>query len=239
MSSRRFDTSKLYGKMSSGSQRMEYLKTAGAGMNGYPTGLGAGSSPKNTRNEPSPPEPQMKTRLCRHHIRGMCEWGNNCNFAHTSDELTVFHGEMDKTKVCQSIINGQQCLFEDRCKFAHSIEELRFTKADYKVVPCVAFNRGDCRAGDQCRKAHGNVELSMHRLVVQRQRQGMEDEKNSSFAGTASTVSSLRNIVAQRERELEVEEEDDDESVYSDNWESMAADMKAILTLHEDEEEEV
>eukprot|EP01062_Namystynia_karyoxenos_P012143 TRINITY_DN14361_c0_g1_i4.p1 TRINITY_DN14361_c0_g1~~TRINITY_DN14361_c0_g1_i4.p1 ORF type:complete len:377 (+),score=87.98 TRINITY_DN14361_c0_g1_i4:93-1223(+) len=53
--------------------------------------LGAGAQPQQPAEQPAAPsaapEGKVKTRLCRHHERGYCRFGDGCGFAHGQTEL--------------------------------------------------------------------------------------------------------------------------------------------------------
>eukprot|EP01053_Blabericola_migrator_P006462 Blabericola_migrator_1__6461@NODE_325_length_9793_cov_271_773288_g262_i0_p3_GENE_NODE_325_length_9793_cov_271_773288_g262_i0NODE_325_length_9793_cov_271_773288_g262_i0_p3_ORF_typecomplete_len358_score47_97zfCCCH/PF00642_24/0_045zfCCCH/PF00642_24/7_8e07zfCCCH_4/PF18044_1/38zfCCCH_4/PF18044_1/0_0002zfCCCH_4/PF18044_1/1_2e04zfCCCH_3/PF15663_5/8_9zfCCCH_3/PF15663_5/0_0042zf_CCCH_4/PF18345_1/15zf_CCCH_4/PF18345_1/0_0072Torus/PF16131_5/0_0041zfCCCH_2/PF14608_6/64zfCCCH_2/PF14608_6/1_8MGC24/PF05283_11/ len=71
------------------------------------------------------------------------------------------HPDLRKTRMCPNHTSAARCpLSSDKCKFAHSNEELRVSyDRYYKVQPCAFFDRGKCRNGEYCRFAHGPHEL--------------------------------------------------------------------------------
>eukprot|EP01054_Gregarina_sp_Poly1_P007121 Gregarina_sp_Poly_1__7120@NODE_38_length_18185_cov_164_455735_g33_i0_p4_GENE_NODE_38_length_18185_cov_164_455735_g33_i0NODE_38_length_18185_cov_164_455735_g33_i0_p4_ORF_typecomplete_len356_score33_59zfCCCH/PF00642_24/0_014zfCCCH/PF00642_24/6e08zfCCCH_3/PF15663_5/1_6zfCCCH_3/PF15663_5/0_0068zfCCCH_4/PF18044_1/6_3e03zfCCCH_4/PF18044_1/35zfCCCH_4/PF18044_1/0_00079Torus/PF16131_5/0_0044zf_CCCH_4/PF18345_1/15zf_CCCH_4/PF18345_1/0_0079zfCCCH_2/PF14608_6/28zfCCCH_2/PF14608_6/6_9_NODE_38_length_18185_co len=77
---------------------------------------------------------------------------------HRDDEA---HPDLRKTRMCPNYTSASRCpLTSDKCKFAHSNDELRVSyDRYYKVQPCAFFDRGKCRNGDFCRFAHGPHEL--------------------------------------------------------------------------------
>ncbi|OEH74894.1 zinc finger c-x8-c-x5-c-x3-h type domain-containing protein [Cyclospora cayetanensis] len=64
-----------------------------------------------------------------------------------------------KTRMCQLYKNGLCRLASRRCKFAHALRELRSTSDFYKTGLCAFWAAGFCRAGTQCRHAHGEEEM--------------------------------------------------------------------------------
>jgi hypothetical protein len=97
-----------------------------------------------------------KTRLCVHHMNGVCRFGDRCAFAHSLSEI---HDAPDlrKTQLCKAFSEG---LCEDEnCEFAHNHSELRSSSAFYKTTLCSWNERGKCRNGLNCRFAHGGSEL--------------------------------------------------------------------------------
>ncbi|EXB33953.1 Zinc finger CCCH domain-containing protein 39 [Morus notabilis] len=86
----------------------------------------------------------FKTRLCAKFKMGMCRNGENCNFAHGSEdmrqppanwqELVGLRGDEDRIssgnwdddqkiihrmKLCKKFYNGEECPYGDRCNFLH------------------------------------------------------------------------------------------------------------------------
>lgn len=97
-----------------------------------------------------------KTKICSYHLKGTCQYGSDCAFAHSCTELQSTP-DLQKTRLCQAFANGQ-CKDED-CAFAHGEEELRSTNLFYKKILCIWYQKGKCRNGEQCRFAHGTAEL--------------------------------------------------------------------------------
>jgi len=98
----------------------------------------------------------QKTRLCVYHMRGTCQYGTNCSFAHTQSELSSTP-DLQRTRLCTSFAKGQ--CDDPNCSFAHGEAELRSTDMFYKKAMCIWHDRGRCRNGDSCRFAHGPTEL--------------------------------------------------------------------------------
>lgn len=46
------------------------------------------------------------------------------------------------------------------CSFAHGEQELRGTPEFFKTALCNGYLKGSCKAGDNCRYAHGKEELA-------------------------------------------------------------------------------
>jgi len=97
-----------------------------------------------------------KTKICTYHLRGTCQYGNECAFAHSCTELQSTP-DLRKTRLCEAFEAGS-CT-NPRCSFAHGEEELRSTNLFYKKTLCMWNQKGKCRNGDQCRFAHGASEL--------------------------------------------------------------------------------
>jgi hypothetical protein len=89
-------------------------------------------------------------------LRGTCQYGSDCAFAHSCTELQSTP-DLRKTRLCEAFEAGN-CT-NGRCSFAHGEEELRSTNLFYKKTLCMWNQKGKCRNGDQCRFAHGVTEL--------------------------------------------------------------------------------
>lgn len=65
-----------------------------------------------------------KTRMCKFHVRGRCNRGKACTFAHGRAELHA-RPDLYRTTWCLDMLNTGRCPAGNRCKFAHTPEELR------------------------------------------------------------------------------------------------------------------
>jgi len=97
-----------------------------------------------------------KTKICLYHMKGVCQYGNECAFAHSCRELQAVP-DLRKTRICQNFMEGS--CEDPSCTFAHGEEELRSTDFFFKKTMCIWFLKGKCRNGDRCRFAHGQTEL--------------------------------------------------------------------------------
>jgi len=97
-----------------------------------------------------------KTKFCMYHLQGVCQFGEDCAFAHGCDELQKMPN-LRKTRLCKSFTSGE--CNDVECAFAHSEEELRSTDLFYKKNLCMWYEKGRCRNGSQCRFAHGVEEV--------------------------------------------------------------------------------
>eukprot|EP00746_Dinoflagellata_sp_MGD_P082923 gnl/MRDRNA2_/MRDRNA2_32964_c0_seq1.p1 gnl/MRDRNA2_/MRDRNA2_32964_c0~~gnl/MRDRNA2_/MRDRNA2_32964_c0_seq1.p1 ORF type:complete len:448 (+),score=91.08 gnl/MRDRNA2_/MRDRNA2_32964_c0_seq1:178-1344(+) len=100
----------------------------------------------------------QRTKMCMHFLKGWCRAGNDCPWAHDSDELRQ-RPDLRKTRLCDNFLKGKCHLDGNRCTFAHSREELRATEDLYKTMLCRFWLVGNCKAGTSCRHAHGEHEL--------------------------------------------------------------------------------
>jgi len=98
-----------------------------------------------------------KTKFCMYHLQGVCQFGDNCAFAHSCLELQGAP-DLRKTRLCNTYATTGSCK-DHGCSFAHGEEELRSTDMFYKKTLCIWYEKGRCRNGDQCRFAHGLDEL--------------------------------------------------------------------------------
>mmetsp|Transcript_116474 Transcript_116474/g.324582 ORF Transcript_116474/g.324582 Transcript_116474/m.324582 type:complete len:287 (-) Transcript_116474:50-910(-) len=97
-----------------------------------------------------------KTKMCQHFERGECHFGSECAFAHSPDEVQSAP-DLRKTRLCAAFTEGR-CT-DSACSFAHGEAELRSTDLFFKKTLCIWNEKGKCRAGAQCRFAHGLSEL--------------------------------------------------------------------------------
>lgn len=99
----------------------------------------------------------QKTKLCRFHMKGLCQHGSSCRFAHGSSEL-VQTPNLSKTKMCPDLVANGRCK-NRQCAFAHHESELKEVSVCHKTLECTWFLAGKCRNGSECRFAHGKHEL--------------------------------------------------------------------------------
>lgn len=97
-----------------------------------------------------------KTKICIYHLRGSCQYGADCAFAHSCAEVQAAP-DLRKTRLCRAFEAGK--CSDAKCSFAHGERELRSTNLVYKTSMCIWNEKGKCRNGDQCRFAHGSTEL--------------------------------------------------------------------------------
>ncbi|KAK9171364.1 Protein of unknown function (DUF3352) family protein [Cryptosporidium meleagridis] len=99
-----------------------------------------------------------KTKLCLMFSKGACKNGDNCRFAHGSEDLRT-PVNLKKTKLCPFWLSSA-CSIGENCPFAHGTNELRVTNDFYKTSVCRYWKMGvKCDAGVLCRHAHGEAEL--------------------------------------------------------------------------------
>jgi len=105
-----------------------------------------------------------KTKFCMYHMRGACQYGSECAFAHSCAELQVTP-DLRKTRLCTDFMEGLGCN-NPKCPFAHGEEELRSTDMFFKKTLCIWNEKGKCRNGDQCRFAHGSADMRSNHAPV-------------------------------------------------------------------------
>lgn len=98
-----------------------------------------------------------KTKLCAHYLKGSCQYGRNCSFAHSCAQLQA-SPDLRKTRLCAKFFEGAGCTDRD-CLYAHSQEDLRSTHLFYRKTLCIWNEKGKCRNGQGCRFAHGTAQL--------------------------------------------------------------------------------
>mmetsp|Transcript_70481 Transcript_70481/g.168794 ORF Transcript_70481/g.168794 Transcript_70481/m.168794 type:complete len:415 (-) Transcript_70481:219-1463(-) len=104
-----------------------------------------------------------KTKLCTYYSKGICQFGDECAFAHDSEELESAP-DLTKTRLCKAFAKGN-CNKED-CTFAHGEDELRSTAMFYKKTLCFWNSKGKCRSGTSCRFAHSLEELHANQAAA-------------------------------------------------------------------------
>jgi len=65
-----------------------------------------------------------KTKLCKFHLRRRCKRGQDCTFAHSTNEILP-QPDFFKTQLCSEYVMYGSCKRGDHCQFAHRQEELR------------------------------------------------------------------------------------------------------------------
>ncbi|CAK0797633.1 unnamed protein product [Prorocentrum cordatum] len=60
-----------------------------------------------------------KTRLCMYYANGYCARGEDCSFAHGSDDVRTAP-DFSYTQPCKSFMKTGKCRQGDACKFAHA-----------------------------------------------------------------------------------------------------------------------
>ena len=66
-----------------------------------------------------------------------------------------------KTKVCSLFLNGNCHYGEERCFYAHSVQELRELPQLERTSLCPSYRKGKCRRGDNCKYAHSVDEMTI------------------------------------------------------------------------------
>lgn len=101
--------------------------------------------------------PLWKTRLCKFSPFGLCRRGDNCHYAHGTEELR--HApDFSKTAICPNLLRLGTCN-EATCRYAHHRQELREVKGLMKTKMCRFHANGGCFLGSFCRFAHVEGEL--------------------------------------------------------------------------------
>jgi len=97
-----------------------------------------------------------KTKYCVYHLKGICQFEQNCAFAHNPMELQGTP-DLKKTRLCKFFDAG--VCKDPKCTYAHGEKELRSTDMFHKRTLCSWFSRGCCRNGSRCHFAHGLADL--------------------------------------------------------------------------------
>jgi len=99
----------------------------------------------------------FKTDLCRFFAQGHCENGDNCPYAHKSEEVRG-KPDLSRTSMCKVLTKTGSCT-DKMCRFAHAESQLRATQGFFKMKMCSFIQSGRCRHGNKCRFAHTADEL--------------------------------------------------------------------------------
>ena len=91
----------------------------------------------------------FKTKVCRHFLSGRCKYGQQCTFAHNSNELCS-RPDFRRTKLCSK----SDCK-DPSCQYAHASNEVR---DPYDVI-CPAWLAGNCPNGLSCPLSHNSTHL--------------------------------------------------------------------------------
>lgn len=121
----------------------------------------------------------QKTKFCMYHLKGTCQFGDDCAFAHSVKEIQAMP-DLRKTRLCTK----ENCN-DPNCTFAHGEEELRSTDMFFKKTLCIWNEKGKCRNGEQCRFAHGQEQL-------RRNQEGAAAAEAPAQAPTNSVVNNAR-----------------------------------------------
>eukprot|EP00916_Digyalum_oweni_P021406 GHVL01035548.1.p1 GENE.GHVL01035548.1~~GHVL01035548.1.p1 ORF type:complete len:351 (+),score=59.85 GHVL01035548.1:84-1055(+) len=100
-----------------------------------------------------------RKKMCPFFLRGTCNRGITCRFAHTQEEFdtAAVAPDLTKTRICMQWKHG--ACHDPNCNFAHGRGELRATGDCFKTKYCAFWLRGNCKSGSRCRHAHGEPEL--------------------------------------------------------------------------------
>lgn len=65
-----------------------------------------------------------KTKLCRFHLKGRCDRGLQCTFAHGRQHLRP-QPDLYRTQFCSDFVQSGSCRFGEACRYAHCVDEVR------------------------------------------------------------------------------------------------------------------
>lgn len=115
------------------------------------------------------------------------------------DNPTANRAATYKTEICRSHRDLGYCEYEDKCQFAHGVEQLRPRKFSpkYKTQLCKNYHKfGNCRFGSRCQFIHDEhriqvspnefwlISPSENLVRIEVVDKGPEDAKTNSDAGT-------------------------------------------------------
>mmetsp|Transcript_22101 Transcript_22101/g.36492 ORF Transcript_22101/g.36492 Transcript_22101/m.36492 type:complete len:116 (+) Transcript_22101:70-417(+) len=99
------------------------------------------------------------TQMCRYFRSNRCHMGNQCNFAHSSEELRK-PPSLVGTKLCFQFSAKGQCSKGAACNFAHGKEELQSMPAEARrpVERGVDSTKAEAAKGVKAGKGQGPSE---------------------------------------------------------------------------------
>jgi len=96
-----------------------------------------------------------KTKMCKFFILNCCSRGDQCQFAHSKDQLAQLP-DLYRTKLCKTLINTGVCN-DPQCRYAHSRDELRQVDGFAGTL-----NAGAGRTPDAQRPSMGKFQAQQH-----------------------------------------------------------------------------
>ncbi|WBY58777.1 zinc finger protein [Plasmodium yoelii yoelii] len=105
-----------------------------------------------------------KTKLCPLYAENKCKEGDNCDYAHSIEDLRSIP-DLKRTKLCYKLLKGEKC-FNKKCNYAHNQDELKSAQNlfAYKSSMCKFIENKACLNGSTCRFAHNIDELRVPRI---------------------------------------------------------------------------
>uniref|UniRef100_A0A0G4I582 C3H1-type domain-containing protein n=1 Tax=Chromera velia CCMP2878 TaxID=1169474 RepID=A0A0G4I582_9ALVE len=124
------------------------------------------------------PDHHYRIKMCPYLKKGECKNGENCKFAHSSEELRPPPSSLTKTKMCPHFLEGTCALSRDLCPLAHGEEDLREEPNPSSAALCLHwYTHGWCAQGSLCKHAHDLSELRPRRYrLAELQRRARRDE---------------------------------------------------------------
>jgi len=107
-----------------------------------------------------------KSKMCKNFLRGMCNNGESCHFAHKESDV-VSQPDLSCTKMCPKMLKTGACSKGSACKFAHHESELRRLDVDdfeppVKICDIEPLTRAPSRAStivwSSCGSDDGNAD---------------------------------------------------------------------------------
>ncbi|KAF4711836.1 hypothetical protein FOZ62_027345 [Perkinsus olseni] len=98
-----------------------------------------------------------KTKLCKYHLDGYCNRGDNCTHAHSVSELEC-QPDLSKARMCRTLLQKGHCDVTN-CAYAHDLETVKSSNAFFRTKMCDFAKRGFCKLGTKCRYAHSEEEI--------------------------------------------------------------------------------
>jgi len=126
----------------------------------------------------------MKTRYCKHFLRGYCRYDSKCAYAHQVAELKP-KPDLAKTRICLRFLSGE--CNNEACAYAHGLQEMR------KV------NHQEWHAQNGGHPAHISASPGMDQLQQYTTAMPLQKEGDLPFAGFVASLLSQLPPEAQQE----------------------------------------
>lgn len=156
-----------------------------------------------------------KISMCRFYAQGRCQKKQYCTYAHSDGELRPVPN-LSKTSLCPALFESNhqsitiastdtqtkkgytnyRCPGKGKCRFAHSLREVK--KFPTKILFCESYsnNFGDCEFGNYCKYAHSSAEVDQAFIQFHQ----LQLVEHGSFESPISRISSTSTLSEQEAR---------------------------------------
>ena len=125
------------------------------------------------------------TKMCEFFLRGYCQNGNQCNFAHHESQLRWSEPKLT-TKLCHNMIQFGSCEYGDECRLSHDMNAASETPE--ALIICPHWLRDRCYHGPTCVHLHGASTEPTEELY----------EREDNDGDVAVDIKAVQSMIAQR-----------------------------------------